>query len=131
MKKSLLSIIIMLSVFSSSIVLFNSCGSDEEDLPVVSYYRHYVPNQLVPDYQIFYQVTAEGSATVSDHGVCWSTNESPTISNDFISGGAGTTSVTDVFIPISSLPTGRVYLRAYATNSYGTAYSNTFSFDVN
>lgn len=71
-------------------------------------------------------ITNSGGTIVTARGVCWSTNENPTIDDNKTEDGAGagsfTSSVTDLE------PTTTYYLRAYATNSTGTAYGNTVSF---
>lgn len=71
-------------------------------------------------------VTADGGAAISDYGICWNTTGAPTTADNYYSSG------TAGAIPISynanatSLSAGTTYyLRAYATNSVGTAYSAT------
>jgi uncharacterized protein (TIGR02145 family) len=71
-------------------------------------------------------VTADGGATVTARGVCWSTTASPTIADSKTIDGSG----TGVFV--SSLggltAVTLYYVRAYATNSGGTAYGDEVSF---
>lgn len=71
-------------------------------------------------------VTSDGGASVTARGVCWSTTQNPTISNSFSSNGTGLGS----FISnLSGLTSGTTYyVRAYATNSVGTAYGSQQSF---
>ncbi|MDD6582684.1 MAG: FISUMP domain-containing protein [Bacteroidales bacterium] len=65
-------------------------------------------------------VTNDGSAVVTDRGVCWSTTHNPTTSNSHTTNGSGTGSFTS---SLTGLTTGTTYyVRAYATNSLGTAY---------
>ncbi|MFT8131047.1 hypothetical protein, partial [Salmonella enterica] len=70
-------------------------------------------------------VTDQGSAAVTARGVCWSTSHNPTISDSHTSDGTG----TGVFSSglTSLVPGTAYYLRAYATNSVGTAYGNEVS----
>jgi len=71
-------------------------------------------------------VTATGGASVTDRGICWSTSHNPTISGSHASGGAGTGSFT---VNMTSLTANTTYyVRAYATNSAGTAYGSEVSF---
>ena len=71
-------------------------------------------------------VTSDGGATVTARGVCWSTSQNPTVSDSHTTDGSGTgaftSSLTGLFAGIT------YYVRAYATNSGGTAYGNEISF---
>jgi hypothetical protein len=68
-------------------------------------------------------VALDGGAAVTDRGICWNTTGNPTLSDNVLSGGHGTGSFT---ISLSDLVEGPTYyVRAYATNSKGTAYSST------
>lgn len=65
-------------------------------------------------------VTSDGGDVISDQGVCWSTNPSPTTSDSKTSEGTN---------PFASNMTGlsnntTYYARAFATNSQGTSYGN-------
>ena len=68
-------------------------------------------------------VSADGNATITARGLCWSTNSNPTIalSTKTVDGtGTGCFSST-----ISGLTDNTTYyVRAYATNAIGTAYGN-------
>ena len=73
-------------------------------------------------------VTNDGGATVTAYGVCWSASPNTTLADNFTSDGTG----TDIFSSILNLtgltPNTRYYIRAYATNSNGTAYGNEIIF---
>lgn len=71
-------------------------------------------------------VTADGYATVTARGVCWSLTTGPTITNDKTSDGTG----TGIFVSnLTGLTPGvTYYIRAYATNSAGTGYGNELTF---
>ena len=71
-------------------------------------------------------ITADNGGEITERGVCWSTEQNPTISDSKTSDGSGTGSYTS---NVSSL-TGNTtyYLRAYATNSAGTQYGNQVTF---
>lgn len=74
-------------------------------------------------------VISDGQTDVSARGVCWSTSSNPTIVNSKTSDGAG----TGVFVSnLTGLSSGTTYyIRAYATNSTGTAYGNEITFSTN
>jgi uncharacterized protein (TIGR02145 family) len=72
-------------------------------------------------------ITSDGGASVTAHGVCWSTTSGPTTAlSTKTTDGTG----TGIFISsITALTAGTVYyVKAYATNSAGTAYGNEISF---
>lgn len=73
-------------------------------------------------------VTDDGGADVTDSGICWSTDGEPTIEDNKISCCAGTGSY---IIRIKPLNAGtKYYVRAYATNSEGTAYGNQLTLET-
>ena len=71
-------------------------------------------------------ITDDGNADVNARGVCWSTAQKPTITGSHTSDSNGKGSFTSA---LTGLLPGTTYnVRAYATNSEGTAYGNSFSF---
>ncbi len=71
-------------------------------------------------------VTSDRGAPVTARGVCWSTTLNPTTDNPFTSNGTGTGQFTS---NITGLTFGTTYhVRAYATNSAGTAYGEDVPF---
>jgi uncharacterized delta-60 repeat protein len=73
-------------------------------------------------------VTDGGSASVIERGVCWNTTGTPTVNDAKTSDEAGTGVFTST---LSNLISGSVYyVRAYATNSYGTAYGTQITFTM-
>lgn len=71
-------------------------------------------------------VTADGGSTVTARGVCWSTSQNPTVNGNHTSNGTGTGSFTSSITGLS--PNTTYYVRAYATNSAGTAYGTQRTF---
>ena len=73
------------------------------------------------------QVAADGGAEVTERGVCWSTDGTPTILDFSVKdteGGLGSyeISFTDL------VPNTQYYVRAYATNEAGTGYGDEKTF---
>ena len=66
------------------------------------------------------EVTDDGGATVTARGVCWNTSTNPTTSNSFTVDGTGEGVFTSTMAGLSG--NTLYYVRAYATNSEGTAY---------
>lgn len=71
-------------------------------------------------------VTDDGGASVFERGFCYGTSPAPTLSDSLVYVGSGTGSFTDILGGLSAETT--YYLRAFATNSIGTAYGNSVSF---
>ena len=72
-------------------------------------------------------VSADGGATVTARGVVWSTNPTPVISlSTKTSNGTGTGTFSSSLTSLS--PNTIYFVRAYATNSAGTAYGKEVSF---
>ncbi|MBK8300407.1 MAG: hypothetical protein IPK90_08155 [Chitinophagaceae bacterium] len=74
-------------------------------------------------------VVSNGGTTVTSRGICWSTTVNPTIANSRTINGSGSG-------PFSSAMTGLLsgrtyYVRAYAANSWGTAYGSNVAFTTN
>ena len=71
-------------------------------------------------------ISSDGGAAITARGVCWSTNQNPTINDNKTNEGTGTGIFTS---NISNLTAGTTYyVKAYATNSEGTGYGNLLSF---
>lgn len=72
------------------------------------------------------EVTDEKGADVTARGVCWSTSEMPTIADSHTTDGDGAGTFTSSLSGLSD--NTMYYVRAYATNSAGTAYGDQVSF---
>jgi hypothetical protein len=73
-------------------------------------------------------ISNDGGNAITARGVCWNTSPTPTLANSFTVDGTG----TGVF---TSNLTGLIggityYIRAYATNTAGTAYGNEVTFST-
>lgn len=71
-------------------------------------------------------ITNNGGMEITARGVCWSTEHNPSIDDQHTDDGAGT---GDFNSEITGLTANvKYYVRAYATNSYGTSYGNEVEF---
>ena len=77
--------------------------------------------------KIIGQVTADGGAAVTERGVCWNTNKTPTVldyrvKDTEVGLGTFTSNLSDLEANTT------YYVRAYATNEVGTSYGKEISF---
>ena len=71
-------------------------------------------------------VTADGGAAVIARGICWSTNENPTIADSKTINGEGAGTFTTEITGLN--PGTKYYVRSYATNRAGTSYGQQVTF---
>ena len=73
-------------------------------------------------------ISNDGGATITVRGIVWSTSQNPTLTSNLGStnDGSSTGSFTSNLTSLTASTT--YYVRAYATNSAGTAYGNQVSF---
>ncbi|OFX33335.1 MAG: hypothetical protein A2X08_15045 [Bacteroidetes bacterium GWA2_32_17] len=131
MKKKNRILIYSLVVMGVLLMLTNSCKKKDDDsptptgdVPVLSSIA--IINITQATAYCRSNITSDGGSTVTVRGLCWSTNQTPTLSDNFIDDGTG----TGIFsITISGLSASTTYyVRAYATNSIGTGYGSVISF---
>jgi uncharacterized protein (TIGR02145 family) len=72
------------------------------------------------------EVSSNGADTVTAHGVCWSTSSNPTIADSHTVDGAEIGGFTSFLTGLTAATT--YYVRAYATNKFGTNYGQEVSF---
>lgn len=73
-------------------------------------------------------VVDNGEAAVTERGICWGTS-TPTIKNGKIECGEGKGGFSCQIEDIMDVHERNYYVRAYATNSYGTSYGETVMID--
>jgi hypothetical protein len=71
-------------------------------------------------------IVNDGGGTITEKGICWNTNMHPTTDNSRTTNGFGSEDFTSIMLNLQ--PRTIYYVRAYATNSSGTAYGNELSF---
>ena len=67
-------------------------------------------------------ITNDGGSSITARGVCWGSAQNPTTANSKTTDGTGSASFTSAITGLT--PGTTYYVRAYATNSIGTAYGN-------
>ena len=65
-------------------------------------------------------VTGQGGTNVTMRGVCWSTGQNPDLNDEHTTDGSGIGSFDSALTGL--VPGTKYYMRAYATNTAGTAY---------
>jgi len=71
-------------------------------------------------------ISSNGGADVTASGICWDTSQNPSIAGSHTSDGTAIGSFISGMTEL--IPSTLYYVRAYATNSEGTAYGNVISF---
>src|SRR5664280_724301 len=106
----------LLFVFAISLLL--STGCKKKELPVLT---TVAATSITATTAVSGgNITDDGKAGISLRGVCWGTAQKPTITDSHSSDGTGTGVFTST---LTGLNPGTTYnIRAYATNSEGTAY---------
>ncbi len=71
-------------------------------------------------------ISNDGGGFVFRRGICWRTYSNPTINDNFTADGSGSGSFSSTASVLA--PGTTYYVKAYATNSYGTGYGNQIIF---
>ena len=75
-----------------------------------------------------YNVVSDGGSSVTQRGICWSLNPSPTIENERTNDGSGIGNYTGTMEDLS--PVQHYYVRSYAINVVGVGYGAQKEFDT-
>lgn len=73
-------------------------------------------------------ITDEGSSAIDERGVCWNTESAPTLSSDRTVNGSGPGQFSSNLTGL--IPSTKYYLRAYASNKYGTSFGDEITFNT-
>lgn len=112
-------IILLLTGF---VIIFHSCK--KEGLPTLS--TSSISNITATSASSGGVITSDGGAVVTARGICWCVNADPTTSGARTNDGNGDGQFTS---NLTGLTAGTLYhVRAYASNSVGTAYGDDLSF---
>ncbi|MCF8299016.1 MAG: fibrobacter succinogenes major paralogous domain-containing protein [Saprospiraceae bacterium] len=71
-------------------------------------------------------ITSDGELAIQAKGVCWSTDSTPLITDNKTTDGVGSEKFSSAISGLN--PNTIYYIRAYATNTLGTAYGSVISF---
>ncbi len=71
-------------------------------------------------------ITSDGGGAIISRGLCWSTQQNPTLSNPNVTGGTSTGTFN---LTMNNLtPSTTYYVKAFAANAAGTSYGNQITF---
>jgi len=73
-------------------------------------------------------ISSSGASPVTARGVCWGTSINPSLSGNYTVDGNGTGTYFSTITGL--LPNTAYYIRAYATNSFGTSYGDNLQFST-
>ncbi|MBA2664516.1 MAG: hypothetical protein H0U74_19670 [Bradymonadaceae bacterium] len=114
----------------------SAVGATSVTTAIVSGQRGVLPALTLSAVSAITESTANMSGTISNvgapsasaYGVCWSTTAMPTLSSDCRSFGEATSPTSFTHLATNLTSSTTYFVRAYATNSHGTVYSNQVSF---
>lgn len=113
------------TLFAAMVIVVSSCKKDDE--PEVPTLTTSEVTEITSSNAISGgTITDNGGAAVTVRGVCWSTSPNPTTDDNKTEDGAGSGNFTSNITGLQ--PDTKYYVRAYATNSAGTAYGNQLEF---
>ena len=109
----------LLVIFIGLSILLASCGP-QDAIQILKVVTGQISNITSISADCIGNVTGDGGVAIIARGICWSTSQNPTISDSKTINGAGLGTYTCTITGL--LPNTTYYIRAYVTNSKGTAY---------
>jgi hypothetical protein len=123
--KSFLKITIIVFLSAGMIPCMNSCKKDK--VPTLPVLTTVTVSGVSPTVAASGgNITTDGGASIIVRRVCWTTSTNPTVAGSHTTDGTGTGSFTSSITGLTA--NTPYYVRAYATNSAGTAYGNEVPF---
>ena len=120
--------ILLLAFFTIWMITFAGCKKDAENplinTPIIT--TASLSTITTTSAETGGNVTSGGGSEVLGKGVCWSITTNPTIADSKTNDGTGTGIFTSHLTGL--IPETTYFVRAYATNSAGTAYGNLVTF---
>lgn len=118
------SILVSVLLISSLFAFLNSCEKDDVKSPPIlttTSVSEVTQTTAISGGNI----TNDGGAPVTARGVCWSTNETPSLNDSKTTDGTGIGDFSSGILDL--IPNTTYYVRAYAINSEGTSYGKVVS----
>ena len=106
-------------------VIITTAGAT--NLPILT--NTAITNNIFPRAITAGVITSDGGSAITTRGVVWSSTTNPTVpSTNKTIDGSGIGTFASTITNLNVAPGSTVYLRAYATNAYGTSYGNEITF---
>ena len=109
-------------IFTACLIIVFGCKKDE----IATLYTRTVSIITETEAETGGTVTSSGGVEIIARGVCWSTGHYPTTADHVTNDGSGSGTFSSNITSLT--PNTTYYVRAYATNSAGTAYGNEVTF---
>jgi len=122
-KNTIICLLIFTIIFATGIIFIAGCKKDST-VPVLTTLALTGISQTTAESGG--NITSDGNEPVSARGVCWSRAINPTISDSSTNDGTGIGTFASSLAGLTA--NTMYYVRAYATNSIGTAYGDELSF---
>jgi hypothetical protein len=113
-----------LFIFVFSLILVSCKSENSGDLPSLETLS--VTNITQTSAKTGGNIKLTGGTDIVEKGVCWATNDNPTISDMHTTDGPTNAAFTSILAGL--LPSTEYHLKAYATNKAGTGYGDMQSF---
>ncbi|MFN8257506.1 MAG: fibrobacter succinogenes major paralogous domain-containing protein [Bacteroidales bacterium] len=107
-------------------IILNSCQKDKSEIGLPLIETHPITNIVANSATCGGHIFNDGGSVITSRGICWSTNPEPTIKDNKTTDSLGIGEYISLLTNLE--PDQTYYVRAYATNAFGTAYGETRDF---